>query len=133
MSVFVDVCRPCLRNANWPYERSCHLLADSIDELHAFATSMGLKRQWFQNGQQRYFPHYDLTVGMRKRAVAFGAIEITSWEMTRRVHERVRASALPGVMDEAMAEDRAIDAANGIGPEAEQDREQQEARESREH
>jgi len=52
----------------------CHMMADTIDELHAMADRIGMKRRWFQNHAS--MAHYDLgTHGMRARAVAAGAIE----------------------------------------------------------
>ena len=73
MSVYVDTLTPCLPNKHWPWRTSCHLYADELIELHEFAERLGLKRAWFQN--RRWFPHYDLTGGKRRQAVAAGAIE----------------------------------------------------------
>lgn len=69
MAVYVD-------DAVWPWRGQlwCHLLADSLDELHSFAQSIGLKREWFQ-GHTKY-PHYDMNENRRKIAVKKGAIEI---------------------------------------------------------
>ena len=67
--VYVDT----LAEAKWKWGKSCHLFADSIDELHEFARAIGLKREWFQKG----FPHYDLTTAMRKKAVSAGAQEVS--------------------------------------------------------
>lgn len=54
----------------------CHLMADSSDELHAFAAGIGLRRAWVQAaGTAR--EHYDVTVTKRRLAVAAGAVEIT--------------------------------------------------------
>jgi hypothetical protein len=53
--------------------RWCHLTADTLDELHAFAGRLGLKRAWFQNHPRH--PHYDLTPGKRAQAVRMGAVE----------------------------------------------------------
>ena len=72
--IYVDEMMVCLRNKNWPYSRSCHLVADSVEELHVFARRMGLKRSWFQSKSD--LPHYDLTTGMRFMAIRLGAIEI---------------------------------------------------------
>lgn len=74
MSVYVDEMRICLRNRNWPYSRACHLIADSVEELHYFAGRMHLNPSWFQD--QSSLPHYDLTKNMRLLAVKLGAIEI---------------------------------------------------------
>lgn len=73
MSVYVDSISPCMPNKNWKYRHCCHLVADTIDELHSFAACIGLKRDWFQN---KTIPHYDLTRNKRKLAVKYGAIEI---------------------------------------------------------
>lgn len=73
MSVYVDEMAACSRNRNWPYDWACHLAADSVEELHEFARRLGLKRSWFQN---KSLPHYDLTTGMRFKAIKLGAIEV---------------------------------------------------------
>lgn len=64
-------------NTTW-----CHMITDGpdIEELHKFAESIGLKRQYFQD--KRYGPndpgrpHYDVTPSIRKKAVERGAKEI---------------------------------------------------------
>ena len=50
---------------------SSHLTADTIEELHAFAKRIGLRRTWFQN--HRVLPHYDLTPARREAALNAGA------------------------------------------------------------
>jgi hypothetical protein len=73
MPVFVD---PIFK---WPTAircfkaGSCHLYADTLDELHAMAVMIGMRREWFQD--KPGFPHYDLTPAKRERAVRMGAIE----------------------------------------------------------
>lgn len=60
-----------------------HLIADSREELHAFAASIGLKRCWFHRD------HYDLTSqAKRVTAIAAGAAIVTS----RRIVEILRAT-----------------------------------------
>jgi len=71
--IYVDELTVCIRSKKWPYRQACHMMADSVEELHYFAGRMGLMRSWFQRGS---LPHYDLTKGMRLLAVKFGAIEI---------------------------------------------------------
>lgn len=66
MTVYVDDSRLTWRGKSW-----CHLVADSIDELHAFAARLGLKREWFQ--ERTMYPHYDVTVNIRERALTLGA------------------------------------------------------------
>ena len=77
MAVYVDDARIPARvgriRARWS-----HLFADSQDELHAFAASIGLKRAWFQpgkpiGGKPSRLWHYDVTDAMRARAIAAGA------------------------------------------------------------
>lgn len=74
MSVYVDEMNVCLQNENWPYKRACHLVADSVEELHYFAGRMMLNPSWFQN--HPVLPHYDLTAVRRSLAIKMGAVEI---------------------------------------------------------
>lgn len=71
MSVYVDM----LINYGWSLGPSCHMIADTNEELHVFASTIGLKRSWFQN-HEHGLPHYDLTASKRRLAVKQGAIEI---------------------------------------------------------
>lgn len=70
MAVYVDA----LRDWGWRLGPSCHLIADTNEELHEFARRLGLKRSWFQ--AKASGPHYDLTAGKRSLAVRLGAIEL---------------------------------------------------------
>ena len=81
MSVYVDPIRVCLTSRNWPYKKAAHLVADSVEQLHDFASRLGLKRVWFQNRPS--LPHYDLTEGMRWQAIRHGAIAITHKEFVK--------------------------------------------------
>lgn len=80
MSAYVD----CLVGYGWRLGPSCHLIADSLDELHAFAASVGMKRAWFQ---PKSSPHYDLTESRRKRAVQLGAIELDRAGFVAKIRE----------------------------------------------
>ncbi|MFY2595754.1 DUF4031 domain-containing protein [Achromobacter xylosoxidans] len=68
MAVYVDNARIAWRGRRW-----CHLVADSLDELHSFAKSLGLKRGWFQSNAS--LPHYDVTIEVRDIALIRGAKE----------------------------------------------------------
>jgi hypothetical protein len=74
------------------------LTADTDDDLHAFAASLGLTRIMFRPGkpagphQEPVAAHYDVTQGERDRAVALGARPITPGEADRM--ERQRAAGL---------------------------------------
>jgi hypothetical protein len=91
MSVYVDSLGFCVPNARWRYTESCHLVADSLEELHSFATRLGLKREWFQD---KRLPHYDLTKGKRALAVRLGAVEIKFGELVRFLRSRDVATLL---------------------------------------
>lgn len=58
------------------YTDGKHLVADTIDELHAFALRLGLKREWFQNHLKH--PHYDLFGSKVTKARTLGACKISS-------------------------------------------------------
>jgi hypothetical protein len=55
-----------------------HLVADSLGELHAMASRIGLKREWFQS---KSTPHYDVCQAKRVLAIQEGAIVITRREL----------------------------------------------------
>jgi hypothetical protein len=49
------------------------MVADTPDELHAFARRLGLQKSWFQSSS--VYPHYDITVSVRNRALELGALD----------------------------------------------------------
>ena len=71
MSVYVDDMRA-------PFGRMimCHLVADTLDELHAMADKIGVARRWYQGPPKTRHPHYDIALSKRALAVAAGAQEI---------------------------------------------------------
>jgi hypothetical protein len=86
MAVYVDELFDTEKTPQWRYVKACHLTADTLEELHAFAKMMGMKRQWFQDHPRH--PHYDLTISKRKEAVKLGAVEIRARaERMRRLNE----------------------------------------------
>lgn len=68
----------------------CHLFADTVEELHAFAEQLDLRRQWFQD---RRYPHYDLTTHKRTWALRGGAEQITTRHWIKRCQYRKQPSA----------------------------------------
>ena len=88
MSVYVDDA-----NLVWRGKRWCHLYADSLPELEAFAREVGLKPEWAQHPQgEAGFPHYDVAGVMLDRCYLLGATPVTPGDGTyrrlRRAHVR---------------------------------------------
>jgi len=69
MAVYVD-------DARIPYRGMlmCHLWADTREELHTFAATLGLRRSWFQCPPRASWEHYDICLSKRAEAVRRGAI-----------------------------------------------------------
>ena len=80
MAVYVDR----LVDYGWRHGPSCHMIADSIDELIAFAVLIGMRAEWFQ---AKSTPHFDLTVDLRATAVSAGAIELDNRAFVAKVRE----------------------------------------------
>lgn len=78
MSVYVDPLFETPHTARWRWSYACHMVADSLGELHRMATRLGLHRSWFQDN---VLPHYGLTARRREAAVRCGAIELTRREL----------------------------------------------------
>lgn len=72
-----------------PVARWGHMIADTLDELHAMARRIGLRREWFQ---PRSTPHYDLVPTKREAAMRAGAVALERREFVA-VLRRVRAAA----------------------------------------
>lgn len=86
MSVYVD-------SAFIPYRRMkmCHMLADSLDELHTMAGRIGVARRHFQLDSSA--PHYDICKSKRALAVKFGAVEIERRKLVELLHKHREARA----------------------------------------
>ena len=61
----------------YPFGRMlmCHMMADTIEELHQMVDKIGVDRKHFQGD------HYDICKAKRQLAVNEGAVEITGREM----------------------------------------------------
>jgi Protein of unknown function (DUF4031) len=93
MTCYVDSVR-AYPGAGLRYTEFCHLLADTRDELHAFADQLGIPRRFFQDHAWRW--HHDLPAPLRARAVELGAREVTMHEvgaLLRRRRAAVQAGA----------------------------------------
>jgi len=86
MPVYVDDMRA-------PFGRMvmCHMVADTLDELHAMADRIGVARRWYQGPPKTRHPHYDIALSKRALAVAAGAQEIR-WRDTPDIARRCLAS-----------------------------------------
>jgi hypothetical protein len=80
VAVYVDK----LIDYGWRHGPSCHLIADSVDELMEFAVAMGLRREWYQ---PKSSPHFDLTGDGRALAVEMGAIELDNRALVAKLRE----------------------------------------------
>jgi hypothetical protein len=81
MSVYVDdAVHP------WRGQRWAHLMADTLEELHAMAARLGIPRRAFQNKTSG--AHYDVTADLRDLAIASGAVAIS------RHHDRALLKAV---------------------------------------
>lgn len=70
MTVYVDDAVTLWRGRRW-----AHLMADTLDELHAAAAALGLPRHAFQNRTSG--AHYDVTTELRTAAIDLGAVAIS--------------------------------------------------------
>lgn len=53
-----------------------HMTADSLAELHEFASRIGVRRCWLHRARRH--PHYDISDEQRERAVAHGASAVST-------------------------------------------------------
>ena len=74
----------------WRGRRWAHLMADSLDELHAFAERLGIPRRAFQDRHSG--AHYDVDTALRAEALRLGAVAI-SRHQDRAMMRRVIANA----------------------------------------
>lgn len=97
MAVYVDK----LRNWGWKYGASCHLIADTNEELHALAAKIGMRRAWFQ--AKASGPHYDLTASRRVLALAAGAVELDDRAFVEKLRawRKAAVAAVEAAPDEA--------------------------------
>jgi hypothetical protein len=63
-----------------------HMIADSTEELLAMANKIGLDRKWIQKAGSPY-EHFDVSISLRNKAIAFGAVEVTTRELVIKQRE----------------------------------------------
>ncbi len=75
MTILVDPAAWPWRGRDW-----AHLVSDeSYEELHAFASRLGIPRRAFQGD------HYDVPTELRAQAIGLGAAPIAARELVRRL------------------------------------------------
>lgn len=67
MAIYVDFVCIEFRGHRW-----CHMLADTLQELHEFAELIDVDKRLFHRNAS--YPHYDVTVQMRETAIEHGAL-----------------------------------------------------------
>lgn len=87
MACYVDALQH-YPDAGLRFDRFCHLLADTRDELHDMADALGIPRRYFQDHPWRW--HHDLPAPLREQAIEFGAQEITLREVAVLLRRRRR-------------------------------------------
>ncbi|WP_296282325.1 DUF4031 domain-containing protein [uncultured Acinetobacter sp.] len=68
MAVYVDRAKVPFKGKEW-----CHMMADTLEELHDFARTVGIDPRLFHRSAS--YPHYDITLEMRILVIAYGAID----------------------------------------------------------
>ncbi len=96
MSVYVDDMH-LTSMGKYGRMRMCHMVADSVEELHAMADKIMVARQRYQGPPKSVNPHYDICMKMRDRAITYGAIQIT---MRQAIHviNRMQRKAIDDYM-----------------------------------
>lgn len=76
MAIYVDNVRIQHMGRLW-----CHLVADTLEELHHFAKLLEVPHRGFHYDAS--YPHYDITVELRETALKLGAIAGNRKEIIR--------------------------------------------------
>lgn len=84
MPTYVDPLMNWGGSSTFRWKYSCHLIADTEEELHAFARKLQLRREWAQTDS---LLHYDLTESKRNKAVELGAKQISLYDLGERIRE----------------------------------------------
>jgi hypothetical protein len=71
-----------------PY-KMCHMIADTSEELHAMADTIGVGRKWCQM-KDTPREHYDIAMTKKALAVSAGAIEVTKKDLVRLLNKTHR-------------------------------------------
>jgi hypothetical protein len=95
MTVYLDDWRQSARLGPVD-DRWSHLVADTAEELHVFASRMGMKREWFQSKDGRpHHDHYDLPERARGEALVLGAVPVSWRQVGRMMRQRRTETSMP--------------------------------------
>lgn len=89
MSVYVDDMR-----ASFGRMVMCHMVADSTEELLAMVDRIGVDRQHIQHAGTAH-EHFDVSLGKRRLAVKYGAIEVGARELNKVIEGKLNRRAVP--------------------------------------
>ena len=89
MAVYIDDAVTLWRGQRW-----AHLMADTLDELHAFAEALGIPRRAFQDKTSG--AHYDVPAPLREQALALGATPISRHHDREQVRAVIRRAKAQG-------------------------------------
>lgn len=65
----------------------CHMIADTTGELLDMCDKIGVNKKWIQH-PGTYKEHFDICLSKKKKAIEFGAKEITAREYAIFVNQR---------------------------------------------
>jgi hypothetical protein len=84
--IYVDGLQVLITTKMWRHGEGCHMVADSLRELHMFAGKLKLGPSWFQGS------YYFLTPTKRRMAIRAGATELLEvTEFLKKVHTMMEA------------------------------------------
>lgn len=89
MTVYVDDAVHLWRGRRW-----AHLMADTLDELHAMAARLEIPRRAFQDKTSG--AHYDVPADLRERAITLGAVAISRHTDREKVRAVIHVAKLQG-------------------------------------
>lgn len=82
MAVYID---PAVFKKPNGRKNYAHMVADSVDELHKFAATIGVKVHFFHRDKDH--AHYDITEEQHAKAIEAGAKLVTSKELLRKAKQ----------------------------------------------
>ncbi len=75
-----------VRGRDWYHMATDNLTTGGLEELHAMADALGLRRQWLHHHPG--LPHYDIPRTEKVTALELGAQEVTTRELILRCRRR---------------------------------------------